>query len=172
MDFPMFVGFIVGNIFGLIATAAAITANRRKGHVDSDERTALINARSGSAAFRAVALFAYAGWIVDNIQAYQQGGPVRFFSSWSAVLGICFVTRVAAAAYYHWQMSADDPEERASKPVITALLLGILANALLFSTIEAAELRVVLSAVELLLLGALGWAAAPLINKVLHAKQP
>lgn len=172
MNFPMFVGFIVGNIFALIAAAAAIAANRRKGHVDSDERTALISARSGSAAFRAVALFAYAGWIADNVHAYQQGGPVRFFSPWSAVLAICFIAHVAAAAYYHWQISADDPEERASKPVITALLLGVLANTLLVSTIRVEELHVVLSALELLLLGALGWAAAPLINKVLHAKQP
>lgn len=175
MNISLFAGFITGNLIVFLVVATAVIGRRRKGYVDADERTALINARSGEAAFYGVGLFAYGGWIADNVIAYLQGEPLRFFSPWSAMVAACLLIYVVASASYHFKMTAEDAsdenfEERARKPAVVSLFLALVANSLLLTTVQVPEFQVVMLALEMLLIFGLAWTFAPLLSRRSHTR--
>lgn len=73
MKIEWFAGFIIGNLIGISLAGTVFFLRRRKGIVDQDERTALIKAQAGAAAFYVSGGAAYLGWIACTRRAAADG---------------------------------------------------------------------------------------------------
>lgn len=126
MNYSAFAGFITGILFALLVLLVLFLVLKRRGRAAVDERLGLILSRSFSWAFIALAVFAFLGWIADNLQAYRQSGEPRFLSPWSTVLLAAVVFFLLAFAYHYRTMSIDGdatPQERMQMR-LSGILMG------------------------------------------------
>jgi formate/nitrite transporter FocA (FNT family) len=98
MTLEMYAGFLIGNLVGVGAVALAIWFKRKKGQVETDERTALIRAQAGATAFYLSLVAVYLAWAAENVINSMNGEAIRLFSP----LGIVFCVMLAiwGAAYF------------------------------------------------------------------------
>lgn len=107
MSLAQYLGFITGNLIGVIAVALAIKVKRSKGQVEEDERTALIRAKSGGTAFYLSLVAVYIAWAAENIVKGMNGEAIHLFTPLGIVLAVMVAIWLASYLFHNRQVTAD-----------------------------------------------------------------
>jgi uncharacterized membrane protein len=160
MSLDLFLGFLTGNVIVLIAAAFGLMARRKRAReVEEDERTVLIRAKSGAAAFYLSGVAVYIAWVADNIMAHMRGDAIRLFSPMGVVLAVMLGIWAVSFIYHKRQLSAGGELTEAERKKQIQVGLGLLCMSVALYAVQTSvghrnptEVRAVLLFLQVLLL--------------------
>lgn len=134
-----FAGLVTGQAIGLSLVAVSAYKARRSGAVEDDERSQLIRAQTGAAAFWATGIFAWVGSMADGLFDYLQGTEIQLLTPWSFMvvfMAMAYgVVRLYQQASHSVDGDADHDPATLRKRRLSALLFLIAAAALLLAAL-------------------------------------
>lgn len=160
MSLELFAGFIVGNVIVVIAAVLGYRgARRRSNEVESDERTVMIQLRTGTTAFYLTGGLVYLGWIIENLLRYSNGETIRLFTPLGILGVVMMLVWLGAYSYHYRKLSLDGEPTEEERKKLRGVGLGVLAIAMSMTPITLStarraglELQITLGVLQVVLL--------------------